>query len=96
MRDEYDFKHAKRAYEVPHLAKLQAENNKTRITICLDNDILANFKERAAQGGKGYQTLINETLRANLKEETPLTAETLRKILHEELANVKNSNERYI
>jgi hypothetical protein len=35
-------------------------------------------------------------LRANLKEETPLTAETLRKILHEELANVKNSNERYI
>ena len=80
---------------MPHLAKLQAENNKTRITICLDNDILAKFKARAAQSGKGYQTLINETLRANLKDEVPLTAETLRKILHEELSGVKSSNELY-
>ena len=95
MRDEYDFSKAKRAYEVPHLAKLQTENNKTRITICLDNDVLANFKARAAQSGKGYQTLINETLRANLKDEVPLTAETLRKILHEELSGVKSSNELY-
>ena len=32
MRDEYDFSQGKRAHEVPHLAKLQAESGKTRIT----------------------------------------------------------------
>jgi hypothetical protein len=48
--------------------------------------INSEFRERAAQNGKGYQTLINETLRNSLSSESePLTAETLRKILHEEL-----------
>lgn len=86
MREEYDFSNAKRAHEVPHLAKLQAESGKTRITIFLDDDILAAFRERASQSGKGYQTLINEALRVNLSPDSaPLTVETLRKILHEEL-----------
>ena len=36
MRKEYDFSKAKRAKDVPHLAKLQAEaKGKTRITIML-------------------------------------------------------------
>jgi len=86
MRDEYDFSQGKRAHEVPHLAKLQAESGKTRITIFLDDDILAAFREQAAQSGKGYQTLINDALRVSLSPESaPLKAETLRKILHEEL-----------
>jgi uncharacterized protein (DUF4415 family) len=86
MRNEYDFSNGKRANEVPHLAKLQAESGKSRITIFLDEDILAAFRERAAQSGKGYQTLINEALRVSLSPESaPLTVETLRKILHEEL-----------
>ncbi|WP_019866466.1 BrnA antitoxin family protein [Methylovulum miyakonense] len=66
MRDEYDFSNAKRAQDVPHLAKLQAESGKSRITLFLDNDVLAAFRERAAQSGKGYQTLINEVLRVSL------------------------------
>ena len=84
---EYDFSNAERAHNVPHLAKLQAENvGKTRITMFLDDDILAAFRERAAQSGKGYQTLINEALRASLSPESaPLTVEMLRKVLHEEL-----------
>ena len=42
--------------------------------------------ERAAQSGKGYQTLINETLRGSLSPESaPLTVGTFRQILHEEL-----------
>ena len=90
MRDEYDFSNAKRAPEVPHLAQLQAENTivgKSRITIFLDDDILKAFRDQAAQSGKGYQTLINEALRVSLSPESaPLTAETLRKILHEELS----------
>lgn len=88
MRDEYDFSNAKRAHDVPHLAKLQVESGKSRITLFLDNDILAAFRERATQSGKGYQTLINEVLRVSLAPESaPLTEETLRKILHEELCS---------
>jgi hypothetical protein len=74
MRKEYDFSKGKCAGEVPHLAKLQAETGKSRIT----------FRERAEHSGKGYQTLINEALRDSLSAE-PLTVETLRKILHEEM-----------
>ena len=50
MRDEYDFSSAKRANEVPHLAKLQAESEsgKSRITIFLDDDVFAEFKKRAS------------------------------------------------
>lgn len=86
MRNEYDFSSAKRANEVPHLAKLQAENGKTRITIFLDDDVLAEFKERASQSGKGYQTLINDALRHSISPDSaPITVEVLRQILHEEL-----------
>ena len=88
MRDEYDFSSAKRANEVLHLAKLQAESEsgKSRITIFLDDDVLAEFKKRASQSGKGYQTLINEALRHSISPDSaPITVEVLRKILHEEL-----------
>lgn len=64
MREEYDFTHAKRATEIPHLVQLQAENaGKSRITIRLDNETLAFFKARAEIGGGNYQTLINEALK---------------------------------
>ena len=33
MREEYDFSQAKRAHQVPHLAKLQAESGKTRVNL---------------------------------------------------------------
>src|SRR5437899_4217298 len=36
---------------------------KSRITIYLDADIVARFKAVAEMEGKGYQTLINDTLR---------------------------------
>jgi uncharacterized protein (DUF4415 family) len=79
MKDEYDFSNGTRG------AVVEA-TGKTRITIFLDDDVLAAFREQAAQRGKGYQTLINEALRASLSPESaPLTVELLRKILHEEL-----------
>ncbi|MCY4361707.1 MAG: hypothetical protein OXE42_05920 [Gammaproteobacteria bacterium] len=41
MRKEYDFSRARKAGDVPHLARLQAQSRgKTRITIMLDNDML--------------------------------------------------------
>ncbi len=87
MRDEYDFSDALPAKDVPHLKKLQAEGGgKTRISIMLDNDILARFKQLAKDTGTGYQTLINQTLRASISQE-PVTENTLRQIIREELAH---------
>ena len=60
MRDEYDFSKGKRGAVIP-------SQGKTRITIYLDNEILSNFRERAEASGLGYQTLINEALKAYLK-----------------------------
>ena len=79
MKDEYDFSNGTRG-------AVEDSTGKTRITIFLDDDILAAFRERASQNGKGYQTLINNALRASLSPESaPLTVEMLRKVLHEEL-----------
>lgn len=85
MRNEYDFSKAKRANEVPHLKKLQSEGKgKSRITIMLDVDVLSEFKERAREEGIGYQTLINQTLRACIGRR-PVDEVTLRRVLREEL-----------
>lgn len=88
MRKEYDFTGAKRAKDVPHLAKLQAEaaRGKTRITIMIDDDVLAAFRARAEREGKGYQTLINAALRlAVTPGSEPVTLDALRRVLREEL-----------
>ena len=85
MRDEYDFSNAKRAKNVPHLAKLQEEaKGKSRITIMLDNDVLMAFRAKAEAEGIGYQTLINRALREVLNTR-PVDEATLRKVLREEL-----------
>lgn len=85
MRDNYDFSKAKKAKDVPHLAKLQKESKgKTRITIMLDNDILDAYRKRADKEGLGYQTLINKTLREHTGSR-PVDEKTLRKIIREEL-----------
>jgi uncharacterized protein (DUF4415 family) len=61
---EYDFSDAKPVAETPHLAKLQAEaGGKSRITIRVDNDVLAIFKARAEMAGGNYQTLMNDALK---------------------------------
>jgi uncharacterized protein (DUF4415 family) len=39
---------------------------KTRITIYLDDEVLAQFRSLSEQSGKGYQTLINAALRTRL------------------------------
>lgn len=85
MRKEYDFSNAKRAKDVPALARLQAETlGKERITIRLDADVLAWFRARVAGGGN-YQTLINEALRGHIAEHEGTLERTLRRIIREEL-----------
>ena len=88
MKKEYDFTGAKRAQDVPALAKLQEEAaaGKVRITMYVDADILSAFRQKAEAEGTGYQTLMNAALReAAMPEHAPVTVETLRQIIREEL-----------
>jgi len=57
------------------LAKLQAreQRNKIRITMWVDEDVVATFRARAAKEGSGYQTEMNRALR-EAASGTPFTA----------------------
>jgi uncharacterized protein (DUF4415 family) len=80
MKKAYDFSKGRRGAVV-------AAAGKTRITIYLGDEIVHEFKKQAERTGKGYQTLINEALKAYLgKKEKSLTADLVRKIVREELA----------
>ena len=79
MKTEYDMTKAKRGNVI-------GSRGKTRITIYLDDEVLAKFREQAEKQGKGYQTLINDVLlHASAQNTAPVTEESLRKILREEL-----------
>jgi uncharacterized protein (DUF4415 family) len=82
MRDEYDFSKGKRGAVI-------SSPGKTRITIMIDDDIIEAFRVRAESAGTGYQTLINSVLREAItvakSKQKPLTIETLRRVLREEL-----------
>ena len=80
MKKTYDFSQGKRGAVSP-------QTGKRRITIYLDDAVVERFKEQSEKSGKGYQTLINEALRAHLRmAQQPLTAEVVREIIREELA----------
>jgi uncharacterized protein (DUF4415 family) len=80
MKKAYGFSKGRRG-------AVATQKGKTRITIYLDDAIIERFRDLSQKTGKGYQTLINDALRVHLDdEETPLTAETVRKIVREELA----------
>ena len=85
MHDKYkglDFTDAKPVSETPHLAKLQAEaGGKSRITMRVDNDVLAAFKVRAEMIGGNYQTLMNDALR-QFSQGLQLT-DVVREAIHE-------------
>lgn len=79
MKKEYNFSKARRGAVVP-------QKGKTRINMYIDNDVLEEFRKRADEAGRGYQTMMNEALRQYLgKAVTPLDENTLRRILREEL-----------
>ena len=82
MRKEYDFSKTKRG------AVVSVPKGKTRITIRLDDDVLAWFKEQVHRAGGGnYQTLINAALREHIKRPDEPLEETLRRVLREELTH---------
>lgn len=83
MRKEYDFSNGKRGAVAPSVGK-------TRITIMLDDDVIAFFRNKSEVAGTGYQTLINQALKALMAQPEaadaePLTVARLREVLREEL-----------
>lgn len=82
MKPEYDFKKAKRG------AVVAIPKGKTRITIRIDDDILAWFREQVDRpGGGNYQSLMNEALSQYIRDaKEPLEA-TLRRVIREELSH---------
>jgi len=79
MKKEYDFSKGKQG-------PIISNRGKTRITIYLDDDILDAYRRKGDNIGRGYQTLINESLRQSIsKKSTAIDAKTLRRILREEL-----------
>ena len=79
MKAEYDFSKGRRGAVVP-------QKGKTRISIFIDNAILDEFRARAEKAGTGYQTMINDALRAHLAEDQrPVTEQALRNVLRQEL-----------
>jgi uncharacterized protein (DUF4415 family) len=69
------------AQAVPRVGLQSASLKKHKINIALDPDILTWFKQQA--GERGYQTLINATLREAMRNQT--MEETLRRVIREEL-----------
>lgn len=81
MKQEYDFSRAKRG---PVVAPVKG---KTRITIRVDEEILDWFRRRVhAEGGGNYQTLINLALKDHITRQDDVLADTLRRVLREEMA----------
>lgn len=80
MEAEYDFSQGKRGAIEP------TPTGKTRITIRLDDEVFAWFRDQVhAAGGGNYQTLINDALREYVQQRPEPLEETLRRVLPEEL-----------
>lgn len=82
MKQEYDFSHGQRG------AIESFPTTKTRITIRIDDDVLAWFKKQVHRAGGGnYQTLMNLALREHVQKSDEALEDTLRRILREELGS---------
>ncbi|MFZ5452296.1 MAG: BrnA antitoxin family protein [Thermodesulfobacteriota bacterium] len=82
---KYDFSQARRGAVVPPAP------GKTRITIRLDNEVLEWFRQKVhAAGGGNYQTLINQARREYFQSREGILAETLGRVIKEELAGAES------
>jgi uncharacterized protein (DUF4415 family) len=84
MENEYDFSLGKRG------AIEQIPLGKTRITIRLDDDLIAWFRQQVEElGGGNYQTLINQVLREYVQSRREPLEGILRRVVREELQNLR-------
>ena len=81
MKREYDFSKAKRG------AVVTVQRGKTRITIRLDDEILAWFRGQVERAGGGnYQSNINEVLRQHVQQGREPLEKIIRRVIREELS----------
>jgi len=79
---EYDFHSAKRG-----VVGVSVPKGKTRITIRLNNGVLAWFREKVEKAGGGdYRTVINEALRQHMRRADEPLEKRLRRVIREETA----------
>ena len=84
MNSEYNFSQGKRGAVDP------IPSGKSRITIPIDDDVLAWFRAQVHErGGGNYQTLINDVLRQHIQQKHEPLEETLRRVLREELRQLE-------
>lgn len=77
MNGQHDFNNGSKS-------SMAARGNKEKITIRLDAEIVKWFRQQVRDGGN-YQTLINDALKAHVKQEGQSLETTLRRIIREEL-----------
>jgi uncharacterized protein (DUF4415 family) len=78
MKAEYDLSGARRGPVISHTGK-------SRITIYLDDTVIEEFRRRADESGRGYQTMINEALQEYMAGEPDRLEATLRRVIREEM-----------
>lgn len=78
MKDHYDFSNGKRG--------AVAKTNKEKITIRLDPEVIDWFRAQV-KGGGSYQSLINDALKAHIRQqESESLEDTLRRVIREEMS----------
>jgi uncharacterized protein (DUF4415 family) len=83
MKKEYDFSKGRRG------AIVAPAPGKTRITIRLDDEVLAWFRNLVNESGGGnYQTLINNALREYISQRDEPLEKVIRRVLREELKRI--------
>jgi uncharacterized protein (DUF4415 family) len=82
MKLGYDFRKAKRGAVVP------ISKGKTRITIRIDSDVVAWFRDQVERAGGGnYQSLMNFALSEHIRNAKEPLEETLRRVIRKELSH---------
>lgn len=76
MKEQYDFSGGKRGAVI--------KTNKEKITIRLDPDVVEWFRKQV-EGGGNYQSLINEALKAHIKQQGESLEAILRRVIREEI-----------
>jgi uncharacterized protein (DUF4415 family) len=76
MKKEYDFSKGRRGAVIPQTP------GKTRITIRLDDEILAWFRKQVHESGGGnYQTLLNQVLEDYIHQRPETLEKVMRRVV---------------
>ena len=80
-KEGFDFSKAKRG-------PVLSQEGRTRITICLSDDVFMAFRLHAEAAGVGCQTMIDDALRAYLENTHEPSAKPPRRVAHQEEVRV--------